>query len=417
MTGRSVCVIGLGYIGLPTAGLLASRGWQVIGVDTNPDVVSAVSRGIAHISEPEIDALVHETVRMGSLRAAAAPEPAEVTLICVPTPFVEGTTPPAPDVTYVEAAVRSTAPTLRPGDLLIIESTCPVGTTERLASLLQELTPIGSEVLMAYCPERVLPGRILSELVANDRVVGGINEESSVAAEAFYRSVVEGEILRTDSRTAEMVKLVENSYRDVNIAFANEISIICEHLGIDPWQLISLANHHPRVNVLQPGPGVGGHCIAVDPWFIVANDPATARLIRTARTVNDEKTDWVVEQIAAAADVAGNHERPPRIACLGLAYKPDIDDLRESPALRVARTLKRRGFDVLAVEPNISEHAEFALHTMDEAVSAADVVAILVAHREFADLEVGDRVVLDFCGLLAAGRGSPPRVGVRAATT
>jgi UDP-N-acetyl-D-mannosaminuronic acid dehydrogenase len=404
---RTVSIIGLGYIGLPTAALLASRGWRVVGVDTSAAVVAAVNRGSAHIAEPDIDQLVHDAVASGQLTATDEPVEADVTVVCVPTPFLPDTSLPTPDLSYVHAAVRSVAPRLRAGDLLIIESTCPVGTTEDVAASLHSGSLAGSAVRLAYCPERVLPGRILAELVANDRIVGGIDPASSSAAAEFYRTFVEGEILTTDSRTAEMVKLVENSYRDVNIAFANEISVISDRLGIDPWRLIELANHHPRVNILQPGPGVGGHCIAVDPWFIVAEDPEGAQLIRAARMVNDKKTDWVIQQIASAAADLGVQDQPVRVACLGLAYKPNIDDLRESPALRVARGLRAGGIDVLAVEPNLDHHDEFELHSLADALRQADLAVALVAHDQFIGLESGDTPLLDFCGILAHGRGAP----------
>ena len=335
-----ISISGLGYIGLPTAAILAHRGWQVSGVDVNPSVVERINRGEAHIAEPDIDTMVQSAVESGRLTASPEPAPADVFMICVPTPFLRDTDLPQPDLRHVFAAAKAIAPLLRTGNLVIIESTCPVGTTERVQAALSAEGAVEG-VRIAYCPERVLPGWILQELVSNDRVVGGIDAESSIAAEEFYRSFVNGAVLTTDSRTAEMVKLTENSFRDVNIAFANEISILCESMGIDPWQLIRLANRHPRVNILSPGPGVGGHCIAVDPWFIVADAPTDTRLIRAAREVNDAKPRWVTEQLLRAAYELGVQERPVRIACLGLAYKPDIDDLRESPG-RACRPGARR---------------------------------------------------------------------------
>ncbi|HET6380855.1 MAG TPA: UDP-N-acetyl-D-mannosamine dehydrogenase [candidate division Zixibacteria bacterium] len=398
-----VCVLGLGYIGLPTAALLASRGHQVAGVDVNPDVVGTVNRGEVHISEPDLAALVRVAVESGRLRAHDAPQPADVFMICVPTPFHPGTDPPEPNLDYVRSAARSIAPVLHPGNLVIVESTCPVGATEEVAALLREAgAPDGVHV--AHAPERVLPGRILAELTENDRIVGGVTPEASERAAAFYRGFVQGAVLTTDARTAEMVKLVENSFRDVNIAFANEVSMLAERLGIDAWELIRLANRHPRVSILQPGPGVGGHCIAVDPWFIVAQNPTLARLIRSAREVNDAKTEWTVAQIRAEAGRLAEREgirgRPVRIAALGLAYKPNTDDLRESPALAVARGLQRAGFEVLASEPHLASHAEFELHAPAEAVARADLVVLLVAHRQFAGLDLGGCPVLDFCGAL-----------------
>jgi UDP-N-acetyl-D-mannosaminuronic acid dehydrogenase len=309
----------------------------------------------------------------------------------------------------VQAAARSLSGVVTPGNLIVIESTCPVGTTERIRD---ELAAVGlpmEEVRVAYCPERVIPGRILIELFSNDRIVGGVDAASTAAAESFYRGFVTGSVFSTNSRTAEMVKLVENSYRDVNIAFANEVSILSDHLEIDPWEVIALANRHPRVDILQPGPGVGGHCIAVDPWFIVAGDPETARLIRVAREVNDAKTEWVIAQVrAAASEIEASSGRPVRVACLGLAYKPDVDDLRESPALRVAEALADAGIEVLACEPNLKEHARFALHDCQEAVDLADLVVVLVRHREFMDLSFGDKPMIDTCGLTAQAPASSP---------
>jgi UDP-N-acetyl-D-mannosaminuronic acid dehydrogenase len=411
---RRVCVVGLGYIGLPTAALLARREWQVIGVDVNPAVVSSINRGAAHISEPDIDDYVHAAVTSGMLRATETPEPADVYVICVPTPFHAGTQPPVPNLDHVIAAANSLLPVLAADSLLIIESTCPVGTTERVRALLTDADPGLDGLHVAYCPERVLPGRILTELVSNDRIVGGVDAAAADAAEGFYHTFVEGAILRTDSRTAEMVKLVENSFRDVNIAFANEISVLCERLGIDAWEMIALANHHPRVNILQPGPGVGGHCIAVDPWFIVAEDPDRARLIRIAREVNDAKTEWVVDQLSQAAEALGIAGRPVRIACLGLAYKPDIDDLRESPAVKVAIGLRDAGFEVIACEPNIPAHPDFDLHTAEDAVRDADLVALLVAHSAFGGLDFGHTPVRDFCGLLVGRRATERAVAAHA---
>jgi UDP-N-acetyl-D-mannosaminuronic acid dehydrogenase len=396
----SVCVVGLGYIGLPTAATLAGAGHRVIGVDTNPNVVDTINAGAIHIAEPGLAALVLETVTTGTLRAELAPVPADTYLICVPTPLTAGGTTPTPDIDFVLAAARSIATVLRPGNLVVIESTCPVGTTERVRDELAEAGASVDDIGLAYCPERVLPGRILHELVANDRIIGGLGAPAADAARQFYATFVHGALFVTDSRTAEMVKLVENSFRDVNIAFANEISVLSDHLAIDPWEVIDLANRHPRVQILQPGPGVGGHCIAVDPWFIVAQDPETARLIRTARQVNDDKTDWVVQRIAeTAARLTAELNRPVRVACLGLSYKPDVDDLRESPAVRVALALVARGIDVLACEPHISRHSQLTLVDTRTAVAEADIVALLVRHTQFAELDLAGKVVLDFCGL------------------
>lgn len=399
----SVCVVGLGYIGLPTAAMLANAGHAVVGVDINADVVDTISAGRVHIVEPDLAALVGDVVRSGSLSASTEPVAADVFLICVPTPFAGETATPTPDISHVLAAARSIASMLVDGNLVIIESTCPVGTTELIRDELAALGVQVDRVRLAYCPERVLPGRILHELVSNDRIVGGIDGASSAAAAAFYRTFVKGSVLTTSSRTAEMVKLVENSFRDVNIAFANEISVLSEHLAIDPWEVIRLANRHPRVDILQPGPGVGGHCIAVDPWFVVAKDPATARLVRTAREVNDAKTEWVIAQVrATAAAIGAGLPWPVRVACLGLAYKPDVDDLRESPALRVALSLATAGIEVLACEPHLTEHPLLKLYPMEDAVSESDLVVALVRHSQFIGLSFGDRRVLDYCGLTAS---------------
>jgi UDP-N-acetyl-D-mannosaminuronic acid dehydrogenase len=396
----TVCVVGLGYIGLPTAATLAGAGHRVIGVDTNPAVVDTMNAGRIHIVEPGLASLVREGVASGRLRAEMAPVPADTFLICVPTPLTQGGTTPTPDIGHVLSAARSIAAVLQPGNLVVIESTCPVGTTERVLDELVDAGASADGIRLAYCPERVLPGRILHELAANDRIIGGLDLVSAEAAKRFYATFVRGVLFTTDSRTAEMVKLVENSFRDVNIAFANEISLLCEHLGIDAWEVIRLANQHPRVQILQPGPGVGGHCIAVDPWFVVAGDPTTARLIRAAREVNDSKTDWVIAQVGrAATELATGLGRPARIACLGLAYKPDVDDLRESPALRVTMALADAGFEVLACEPHLATHPLLKLYPPDEAVAAADLVVALVKHAAFKNLEFADKPMLDYCGL------------------
>ncbi len=403
---KKVCVVGLGYIGLPTAALLASKGFEVVGMDVNANAVETINQGKIHIVEPDLDAFVRSGVAAGQLRAFTEVQPADVYMICVPTPFHDGGDIPQPNIDYVLAATASIAPLVKAGDLVILESTSPVGTTEHMQSVLAEAGVDVSSIHIAYCPERVLPGKIMTELVENDRVVGGMTTEATGAVANFYRSFVRGEVLETDAKTAEMCKLTENSFRDVNIAFANELSLLCAKEGIDVWKLIQLANHHPRVNILQPGTGVGGHCIAVDPWFIVARDEANARLIRTARVVNNHKTFWVIEQIKlAAADANAKTGKKPKIACLGLAFKPDIDDLRESPALEVAKVLSAQGYDLSAVEPNISSHADFSLLSVDAAINECDVIAVLVKHREFLRGDVRESLIqagsLDFCGALA----------------
>ncbi|ALT76180.1 UDP-N-acetyl-D-mannosamine dehydrogenase [Paucibacter sp. KCTC 42545] len=405
MNKKTVCVVGLGYIGLPTAALLASKGYHVVGVDLNAHAVDTINQGKIHIVEPDLDAFVRSAVAAQRLTAFTTPQAGDIYMICVPTPFHEDEEIPRPNIDYVLAATRSIAPFVKASDLVILESTSPVGTTDAMAEVLAQAGVNVASIHMAYCPERVLPGKIMTELVENDRVVGGMTPSATAAVGAFYRTFVHGEVLETDARTAEMCKLTENSFRDVNIAFANELSMICEKERIDVWNLIRLANHHPRVNILQPGAGVGGHCIAVDPWFIVSRNPETARLIRSAREVNNGKTDWVIDRIKiAVADASARLERKPRVACLGLAFKPDIDDLRESPAMHIAQALVTAGYDVVAVEPNIETHDTLPLTPLDDALRSADILAVLVKHREFLDsstkrvlMEAG---ALDFCGAL-----------------
>jgi UDP-N-acetyl-D-mannosaminuronic acid dehydrogenase len=414
----TVSVIGLGYIGLPTAAMFASRQVKVVGVDVNREVVETINKGKIHIVEPELDMIVHAAVTEGYLRATTVPEPADAFLIAVPTPF-EGDH--EPDLTYVRAAAESIAPVLAKGNIVILESTSPVGTTEQMVQWLSAARPDlrfpvpgreDSDVHVAYCPERVLPGHVVRELVENDRIIGGLTEASARRAADVYRMFVTGELLFSNARTAEMSKLTENAYRDVNIAFANELSLICDKLGIDVWELIQLANHHPRVNILQPGAGVGGHCIAVDPWFIVSKTPDEARLVRTAREVNDAKPVWVLEQakraIAANAAERKGDEVSVRVAVLGLAFKPNIDDLRESPALHIAEQLAQETMATLQlVEPNIA-HAPASLAAcplveLDVALDRADVVVVLVSHREFAGLANRVRpgqTVIDAVGVL-----------------
>ena len=406
MQKKTVCVIGLGYIGLPTAALLASHGYQVVGVDLNSQAVETINQGRIHIVEPDLDAFVRSAVSAGRLKAFTTPQAGDVYVICVPTPFHEGEGIPQPNIDYVLAATRGIAEFVESGDLVVLESTSPVGTTRRMAEVLREAGVDMTNIHLAYCPERVLPGKIMTELVENDRVVGGLTPEASRQVGDFYRSFVHGAVLETDAQTAEMCKLTENSFRDLNIAFANELSLICADEGIDVWQLVQLANRHPRVDILQPGAGVGGHCIAVDPWFIVARNPDHARLIRTAREVNNYKTTWVVEQIKlAVADASARLDRKPKVACLGLAFKPDIDDLRESPAARIAEALHDQGYDVLAVEPNIEQHGQLTLVSLEDALESADVFAVLVKHRQFIDSTVkkglANAGALDFCGFMA----------------
>lgn len=405
MTNKTVCVIGLGYIGLPTAALLASNGYNVIGVDLNRYAVETINKGQIHIVEPDLDAFVRLAVAAGKLKAFTEPQAADIFIICVPTPFHEDEGIPQPNIDYVLAATNGIASFVKPGNLVILESTSPVGTTEKMSEVLERAGIDTTKISIAYCPERVLPGKIMTELVENDRVVGGLTSEATKLVADFYRTFVCGEVLETQSRTAEMCKLTENSFRDVNIAFANELSMICAKEGINVWSLIQLANRHPRVNILQPGAGVGGHCIAVDPWFIVARDPENARLIRSAREVNNFKTAWAIDQIKiAAADASARVGRKPKVACLGLAFKPDIDDLRESPAVHIAEALVSQGYDVIAVEPNIEKYESLTLVTLEAALEQVDVIVVLVKHRQFANDSVRKQLqtanALDFCGVL-----------------
>ena len=407
-----VCVLGLGYIGLPTASLLATKGFRVAGADVNTRLVQELRRGNCLIHEPDLEATVTSALRSGRLTASETPCEAGVFIICVPTPFAAGH---KPDLRHVDAAAASIAPFLRDGNLVILESTVPVGATETMAALLAGLRPdlrIGrampgdaGSVSVAHCPERVLPGRILRELVENDRVVGGIDPESTRRGVAFYRNFVSGHVQGTDARTAEMIKLTENSFRDVNIAFANELSLICDELGIDVWEVIALANRHPRVNILQPGAGVGGHCIAVDPWFLVDSAPKTARLIRSAREVNDAKPASILARALAAV----NGRADATVACLGLAFKPDVDDLRESPALRIAEALAREDLRLLVCEPHIrrlppslADNPRVRKAELRECLEDADVILALVGHTAFASADTGalaGKTVIDACGL------------------
>lgn len=399
MIFNTISVIGLGYIGLPTAAAFASRQKSVIGIDINAHAVDTINRGEIHIIEPDLDRVVKTAVEQGWLRAATQPEPADAFLIAVPTPFQEGH---QPDLSFVKAAAESIAPVLKKGDLVILESTSPVGATEQMAAWLasarSDLTfpqQAGeqADIHIAYCPERVLPGKVMIELFKNDRVIGGMTATSSQKACALYDIFLEGECVVTNSRTAEMCKLTENSFRDVNIAFANELSLICTEQRINVWELIALANRHPRVNILQPGPGVGGHCIAVDPWFIVAQNPDEARLIRTAREVNDARPHWVLEQVkkTVAECLLTSDKRPSEltIACFGLAFKPNIDDLRESPAMEVTGLIANwHQGDTLVVEPHIHQlpdalPGKARLVSLDDALQQADVLVMLVDHAVF----------------------------------
>lgn len=397
---KSISVIGLGYIGLPTAALLASCGYKVYGMDVSEAVVNTINQGEIHIVEPDLDHYVKSAVESGNLKAFTKIHEADIYMICVPTPFHKNSDLPTPNTNFIKDAIKSILPCIKNGDMIILESTSPVGTSDMINEQLFKEGLDHLEVSIAYCPERVLPGNIMKELVYNARVIGGINDSSTKAAANFYKTFVIGDILQTDARTAEMCKLTENSFRDVNIAFANELSIICDKNRVDVWELIRLANQHPRVEILQPGTGVGGHCIAVDPWFIASQDPENSNIIKTAREVNDSKPLWVVDKIMNIAESSNTK----KIACLGLAFKPNIDDLRESPSVEVVNSLINKGFEVSCVEPNISQHSHFNLIDLDKALDQFDVIAILVKHREFVDMDIlrilTNKNALDFCGIL-----------------
>ncbi|MEN4700431.1 UDP-N-acetyl-D-mannosamine dehydrogenase [Pantoea agglomerans] len=405
MSFETISVIGLGYIGLPTAAVFASKGKKVVGVDINARAVETINRGAIHIVEPDLDQVVHAAVTRGDLRATTQPEAADAFLIAVPTPFKDEH---QPDLRFVKAAAESIAPVLKKGDLVILESTSPVGSTEQMADWLAAARPDlrfpqhgdTPDIFVAYCPERVLPGQVMVELINNDRVIGGMTPACSARASELYRLFLKGECVETNARTAEMCKLTENSFRDVNIAFANELSLICADQGINVWELIALANRHPRVNILQPGPGVGGHCIAVDPWFIVAQNPELARLIRTAREVNDAKPQWVLDQVKTAlADCltqTGKRASDITIACFGLAFKPNIDDLRESPAVGVAQKIAEwHSGTTWVVEPHIEQLADAladkaVLVSAGQALEQADILVMLVDHRAFRAIDASE---------------------------
>ena len=399
---KKICIMGMGYIGLPTAALLANRGYQVHGVDINQHTIDTINRGEIHIVEPELDTFVQSAVQSGSLMADIDPIESEIFMIAVPTPFHTDklnkiTNSPIPNVDYIVDATKKLAPYVKSGNLILLESTSPVGTTDMMADILKKEGVDIDNVFIAHSPERVLPGHIMRELIENDRVVGGVNNESTKKAAEFYRTFVEGEVLETTARTAEMAKLTENSFRDVNIAFANELSILCDDMDINVRELILLANRHPRVNVLSPGCGVGGHCISVDPWFIVDSANGKAKMVEQARRTNDYKADWVVEKIKnQTLQFEKDNGRVPTIACMGLAFKPDIDDLRESPALYISEKLNH-SLNIVAVEPNIDTHHFLQLVPYLEGLKA-DICIYLVAHDQF-DVNNIKENDLDFCGL------------------
>ena len=394
------CFMGLGYIGLPTSIIAAKHGVQVLGVDINPKVVDMTNQGRLHIIEPGLEDMLQEVVAAGTFRAALRPEESDAYFMVVPTPFKGNH---EPDISYVEAATKAVLPLLKEGDLYVIESTSPVGTTEKMRDLIYAERPeLEGKIYIAYCPERVLPGNVIYELVHNDRVIGGIDEASTDKAIEFYNQFVIGKLHRTNSKTAEMCKLTENSSRDVQIAFANELSLICDKAGINVWELIELANKHPRVTILQPGCGVGGHCIAVDPYFITSDFPMESKIISAAREINNYKSFWCAEKIQnEMLRFELEHHRKPWVALMGLAFKPNIDDLRESPAKSIVNKVMQgsNNAQILVVEPNVPEHNVFKLTGYKEAYEKADIVAFLVNHREFAQLDYRDDVkVMDFCG-------------------
>jgi UDP-N-acetyl-D-mannosaminuronic acid dehydrogenase len=399
MINNKVVIMGLGYIGLPTAAVIASKNCEVLGVDISPTVVETINNGKIHIVEPDLAGLVKTVIERRNLRASDTPDYANVFVITVPTPFKNNF---EPDISYVESALKMIIPFLQENNLLIIESTIPVGTTEKMAEMVYSMRPeLKDKLFIAYCPERVLPGNIIYELENNDRVIGGLNEASSIVAYKFYRHFVKSCLHKTNAKTAELCKLIENSFRDVNIAFANELSIICDTANIDVWELIKLANKHPRVNILNPGAGVGGHCIAIDPWFIVYDFPSESKLIRTSREINNYKTQWVIEKIKSTAlKYELEKNKKPVIGCLGLTFKPNIDDMRESPAIKVFKSLVSQQFDVIASEPNINGNLGITLMNFEEVIERSDVVVFLVAHKQFLGLHIPDKkICLDFCGI------------------
>ena len=395
------CFIGLGYIGLPTAIIAAKHGVQVTGVDINPQVVEMTNQGRLHIVEPGLEEMLREVVRSGALKASTTPEESDAYFMVVPTPFKGNH---EPDISYVEAATRAVLPYMKAGDLYVIESTSPVGTTDKMKDLIfAERPELAGKIYIAYCPERVLPGNVIYELVHNDRVIGGLDEPSTAKAIEFYSQFVQGTLHRTNCKTAEMCKLTENSSRDVQIAFANELSLICDKAGINVWELIGLANKHPRVNILQPGCGVGGHCIAVDPYFITSEFPVESQLIAKAREINNYKAFWCAEKVQnAMLRFELEHHRKPCVAMMGLAFKPNIDDLRESPAKYITTKVMQscNNANILVVEPNVKEHHVFKLTDYREAYEQADIVVFMVAHDPFKSLPYReDKVILDFCGI------------------
>ena len=401
---KTCCVLGLGYIGLPLSGTLANNGYKVIGVDINNDIIKKVNKGNIHIIEKDLQGIINKAVKSGNLVAKSKPVKSDIFIIAVPTPFKkEFKDLPSPDITFVLDAAKSIANVINKDNLVLIESTCPVGTTERVKNCIEKYSKIKNiKFDIAYCPERVIPGQILKELISNDRIVGGYTEISTSKGIEFYKSFCKGKILATDTKTAELVKLTENSYRDLNIAFANEISMICDDLNVNVSELIKLSNHHPRVNILSPGCGVGGHCIAVDPWFIASEFPDKTKLIQASRKVNIEKTQWVIRKIIKESNnLSKKLGRLANVACLGLSFKPDVDDTRESPSIEITKSLISNNLYIYPCEPHIKNFSEFKLYSLEQIEEKADLYVFLVAHTIFKNLDLKDKIYLDFCGITA----------------
>ncbi len=400
---KKCCVIGIGYIGLPTAVILASSGFKVLGVDIDKEKINKLKRGEIYIKEPNLEQIVKEQVLNGNLKVSSKVSKSDVFVITVPTPLSKGnSTLPEPNIDYILDAALQISKVIEKGNLVILESTSPIGSTEKIAELILKQTNYSyNDIHFAYCPERVLPGDTLNELISNDRVIGGLTELASIKSKRFYQNFCRGEIYLTDAKTAEMSKLSENAFRDINIAYANELSMFCHRFSIDIYELINLTNKHPRVNILNPGCGVGGHCIAIDPWFIACEDPKNTMLIQTARQVNNKKTSWILELVESkASSIKKKFKRDITIGCFGLSFKPNIDDLRESPALKITKELIEKGYNVLSCEPNIESHTEIELYAINEVVEKSDLLVFLVAHSEFRNIKTFNKEFLNLCGLI-----------------
>ena len=399
---KKCCVVGIGYVGLPTAVILASNGFQVLGVDIDKEKINKLKRGEIYINEPNLKQIVKKQVSNGSLRVSTNVSKSDVFVIAVPTPLsINDSTLPKPNIDYILDAALQISKVIEKGNLVILESTSPIGSTEKIAEIiLRETNYSYNDIHFAYCPERVLPGDTLNELISNDRVIGGLTKLASIKSKIFYQNFCKGVIHITDAKTAEMSKLSENAFRDINIAYANELSMFCNKFSIDVYELIKLTNKHPRVNILNPGCGVGGHCIAVDPWFIAFEDPKNTNLIQTARRVNNKKTDWVLELVVSkGSSIKKKLKRDITIGCFGLSFKPNIDDLRESPALKITKELIEKGFNVLSCEPNIKSHPDIELYPIEEIIEKSDLIVFLVAHSEFRNIKTFKKEVLNLCGL------------------